>query len=343
MSRWVRPVRLFSASVSDLPQISLCELSGFLAWLGKGRNEIRADEKAQSLGLWLPGMILDGVLEQYIDGRWLTGPYALHIVKRVLPESGALDILSRLSRAAIRSGFSCPAWKMGPLLRHISLFEQRTLAGKPAEANEIVSSIEKTTREKFSLEKEWEVRLAGGYWTYRKRKAAGRKSFDLYISPHPSALMATVAPIMEIIISTGPTVIKIGAGMLGMERPDKIIARYDQFKSLEKAASAISDICRGYPAHGASFTAAMESRGIVSWSPAVSPLPGGWRQWIAGNIASSILIARVMHAEESEDYCIARLEAAGVNTLEWLPRHLMMLRGLSGQNRSSGNPARFPS
>ena len=83
--------------------------------------------------------------------------------------------------------------------------------------------------------------------------------------------------------------LKLGRGLPGLTRPDKLVAYFGRLDDLQEAGAGLHRRLGGCPVHGVPFTAELSSDGLLSWGadrPRTVPgQPESWRLWIASRLA----------------------------------------------------------
>lgn len=153
-------------------------------------------------------------------------------------------------------------------------------------------------------------------------------AFKMYVSPLTAELPEVLPKVLEAFVELRVQRVKIGAGVSGLMRPDKIVAYFDDFALLEATAERLLVELRGVGAQGVPFTAELGGQGFVSWG--MDPHETGklrwqestsWRLWITNRLAAAILDARRSQTGEIEGwrYALDRLARDGVDTQTWTP------------------------
>ena len=87
--------------------------------------------------------------------------------------------------------------------------------------------------------------------------------------------------------SAGVRGLKLGRGLPGLTRPDKLVAYFSRLDDLQEAGARLHRRLGGCPVHGVPFTAELSPDGLLSWGadpPRTAPgQPESWRLWIAGS------------------------------------------------------------
>jgi hypothetical protein len=148
--------------------------------------------------------------------------------------------------------------------------------------------------------------------------------YKLYISPRPEAL-AECFPILAKTLAENRTwSFKVGRGVPGLLRPDKIVAYFADLDHLQSVAAALADALAGCPAQGVPFTAQASAGGLLSWGmdPPPRRLASGslaresWRYWVTNRLADAIVHAQSLN-NDAEPWMFA-LDQLG---LDWAWTH----------------------
>jgi hypothetical protein len=183
--------------------------------------------------------------------------------------------------------------------------------------------------------------LAVGAWVRRRLEAAyeahtlqGWVSFSrvglpiqvsaackLYVSPQPQALPDAFAPIVDALVQAGVRSFKVGRGLEGLLRPDKLIAYFDAPDQMTAVVQVLLRQLDGCPAQGVPFTAELGANGLVSTGvdPPPSEVLSSWRAWITARLATSLLSQQRRSPLQTVSAVLAELRAGGVDTERWLP------------------------
>jgi hypothetical protein len=168
------------------------------------------------------------------------------------------------------------------------------------------------------LETAYEATTYQGWYSFAKpgrpRIAAVCK---LYLSPRPDALADAFPRIADAFVRCEVRSFKVGRGIEGLLRPDKIVAYFEDHAHMEDVAVALGRALAGCPAQGVPFTAEAGGDGLLS--SGVDPPAGeatSWRAWITKRLAASLTAPRVSDPVAA---ALADLRAAGVDPDRWLP------------------------
>ena len=112
--------------------------------------------------------------------------------------------------------------------------------------------------------------VANPHWLAWSRADEGADArpelpFKLYFSPRPEALVECFPDVVGILAEHGVWSFKVGRGVLGLLRPDKVVAYLEDFDRLERLAGALAGALDGCPAHGVPFTVEASPDGLLSW------------------------------------------------------------------------------
>jgi hypothetical protein len=159
--------------------------------------------------------------------------------------------------------------------------------------------------------------------------AADRMTYKLYVSPSVSEVAGVLESVAALLATCrGPTGFKVGAGVEGICRPDKIVVYFPQFEDLQRFGWALEEKIRGCPAHGVPFSADVSADGLLTWGidpPAAwsrtKSRRTSWRMWLAGLLAEYLLLGT---GPEPADpllwqFALNRLRLSGIDTDTWIP------------------------
>ncbi len=115
----------------------------------------------------------------------------------------------------------------------------------------------------------------------------------LYVSPRPEALADAFPIIATVFDAMSVRAFKVGRGLDGLLRPDKIVAHFDSAAHLQAVAGQLGAALPGCPAQGVPFTTEFGSDGLLSWGidPPLGAEAVSWRSWVTKRLATALLIA----------------------------------------------------
>jgi hypothetical protein len=164
-----------------------------------------------------------------------------------------------------------------------------------------------------------------------------RASYKLYVSPVvDDTREALEAVIGSLSYSQGVTGFKVGVGLWGISRPDKILVYFTQLDDLYRFADLLRTRLSGCAAHGVAFSAAVSEDGLLSWGadPPRGATEGerttSWRMWVTRRLAEYLISARTATLKRMEpwQYALERMSLAGIDTDTWIPANGMWLAAL---------------
>jgi len=159
-----------------------------------------------------------------------------------------------------------------------------------------------------------------------------RAGYKLYLSPQiddtPAALSILIGVLPQ---ARGVTGFKVGVGLEGLCRPDKIVVYFTELDDLFRFAGRLRRLLAGCAAHGVPFSAAASDDALLSWGadPPRGAIDGAratsWRMWVACRLAEYLVAARAAPAPAREpwQYALERLALAGIDTGTWIPANGM--------------------
>lgn len=287
-------------------------------------------------------LVLDGVLELEQAEGFVSGAAAAGVL---LPErsDGGRGRIGELSIAALRYGQELGEVDESLLAMRLYLYGRLPIS--PALRNRWADDMAVAAHlgvlpggaARAALEEGWVEGQEGEgrpYWhswqprpTSAGRPARGGASYKLYVSPAiealPEAVLAVAAGLRG---APGLSAFKVGRGVSGICRPDKLVVYFDRLDDLRRAAEALRERLDGCSAHGVPFSAAIAPDGLLSWGsdpPRESTAAGSrsWRLWIAERLAEYLVRARRSGSAGPPPwrFALERLSLAGVDTDTWAP------------------------
>ena len=122
-----------------------------------------------------------------------------------------------------------------------------------------------------------------GWYSFARITAPSRAPVvcKLLVSPRPEALSDAFPIIAGQLVRSEVRSSKVGRGIEGLLRPDKIIAYFEDRAHLEEVAKALKQSLHGCPAQGVPFTAEMGGHGLISAGvdPPAGDAAASWRAW----------------------------------------------------------------
>jgi hypothetical protein len=311
------------------------------------------DDLAAAIGR----MVLDGILEIEANGKMISGPGASALICGTAPTLESQTSLAAISRRAIE--YAAALELDDPLELSARLYSyncipasHRWLALLPEEnatakylglvdgpAARVFSSNWRPIPESQTWIS-WRARSADLIADLEeKRSATPEITYKLYVSPACDRLREAVQAIAESVARSNAIQWKVGKGVHGLLRPDKMVVYFRQFADLQEVALKIMNHLEGCPAHGVPFTAELTNRGLLSWgidppreAHTFSWLGGeSWRDTLCNRLAMAIVQAGGGRGGESRgdvtglvnaaSFAIQRLRLEGIDTDTWTPVH----------------------
>jgi hypothetical protein len=287
--------------------------------------------------------VLDGVLEVEHDGRFVSGAEATPLLDTAVREGAGAgagaSAVERLSTAALRYAAALPIRDAGTLARRLYQYNHAPLSPAYRRRYDAETDEERlgltTSRARQMLARAWTPIPAAGRpwlsWMARHQPGDGAGAegmYKLYVSPAVDAVRAVVADVVAAIEPCRPVAWKIGAGVHGLLRPDKMVIYFARRDDLHGAATAVSGVVAGVAAHGVPFTSPVDTDGVVSWG--VDPPDGegmeslirseSWRERLTNRIGAALLQApRDDGIDAVVRFVRLRLQAHGVDPSTWTP------------------------
>lgn len=313
--------------------------------------EAAAEETAEGF----EQLVLDGVLEVEIDGRFVSGPAAAGALSPAPPPGAepraapAPSRLAEISLLALRHGeradlppdLNDPQ----PLAALLYSFNREPLSPGWAErlpdADAVLDFLNAAPGTPLGrrLAEGWEFgerESSPGWIVFQPRRphhdgdvGASGSGYKLYVSPQAAALPAAFEAVVEALLARGGGAFKVGSDAAGVLRPDKLVLYFRALEELLAVARGLEGALRGLPAQGVPFSAPIDAAGLLSWGvdPPASERslswqgPESWRQWVVLRLAASLLAARATATPEAPawSYALERLRREGVDVNRWTP------------------------
>jgi hypothetical protein len=286
-------------------------------------------------------LVLDGVLQVELDGAFVDGPRAGDLLAGTWPADGEV---ARLDEAALRYGQELAAWlPEDALAGRLYRYGRAPLSpglrarfGPDAEVARVLGVAPGGAVAGAVAAAGWARPAPPPGWTHpwwewtparRGAAPASAAMVKLYVSPRvEDAVDALAAAAPTIARMPGVLGFKVGAGLGGLCRPDKVVVYLDGRESLLALATRLGADLAGVRAHGVPFTAPVTTDRLLSWG-VDPPAPDGvarrtsWRGWLVANLAHSLRQARAAGPGRLEPwrFAVERLRLAGVDPRTWTP------------------------
>lgn len=171
------------------------------------------------------------------------------------------------------------------------------------------------------LESAYEPTSFPGWYSFVWANASSRivPACKLYVSPRPEALSDVFPRIVETFIRFEVPSFKVGRGVEGILRPDKIMAYFHERPHMHAVAGALEKVLRRCSVQGVPFTADIGGDGLLSWG--IDPPPGSaavsWRAWVTKCLATALAEPSARRSRDPVTSVLARVRALGVDPETW--------------------------
>lgn len=289
-------------------------------------------------------LVLDRILEVEVDGRFVSGPEAqaqLFGGARPLGD----DPNARLSVAALRHAQALGSNDPLTLAGRLYCYNREPLSPRwkrrlptPAAVVDFLGLLPGQPTGRI-LARHWEpvdtAPATDGWYVWQTRHADDlgedrQWRHKLYLSPRLDALPDLLPAFVESMTELRVSSFKIGKGLAGVLRPDKVVAYFASHEELAEASRRLSlppvdeECVQGVP-----FTAAVQGDGLVSrgldppraTATEGSEEPSSWRMWVALRLATALVAARQAPSDGLQpwQFALERLRAEGVDPTTWIP------------------------
>lgn len=281
-------------------------------------------------------LLLDGVLEVELAGRFVSGAEAMETLSATAP--GGSHRLAQLSFEALCLAAAASDTEAPTLTGELYNFHRRPISPRWAaqlagsEAVLAYAGLAAGSPARRRAESRWKIRHqeAQPGWIYLEQRAARSgqgAAYKLYVSPEIEDLPLVLARVLAAAQRHGVAQLKLGADAAGLLRPDKLVLYLGDLDQLLAVARELEAELAGVRAQGVPFTAPIDAAGLLSWGadpPATArPLswqgPESWRSWLAGHLAAAIAAAGTRDPAAGARFALARLAAEGVDVERWVP------------------------
>ena len=186
-----------------------------------------------------------------------------------------------------------------------------------------VLGMNKGGRTRRILEAAYDAATIQGWYSFTEPNGLDQlpRACKLYISPRPEALTDAFPIIAEQLVRFKVRSFKVGRGIEGLLRPDKIIAYFEGRAQMEEVAAALDASLLGCPAQGTPFTAEAAGHGLLSWGvdPPLGNEAASWRAWITKQLAASLTAPQTGPGGDPVSAALREIARAGVDPDHWIP------------------------
>jgi len=173
------------------------------------------------------------------------------------------------------------------------------------------------------VETRYEATTLPGWYSFALRpvEAPIVARSKLYVSPSPEALADAFPLIAQVFLRFEVPSFKIGRGIEGLLRSDKIVAYSDAPGRLQEVAATLYRELRGCPPQGVPFTAECGCGALLSTGvdPPVAKPAVSWRSWVTNRLAASLARHSDISREEAVAAALAEIRLDGVDPEHWRP------------------------
>lgn len=281
----------------------------------------------------IAGWVLDGILEVERDGSFVSGATAAAPLALLNGEVPAEGVIGRLSIEAIQWAASLPVHDPIVIAGRLYRYNQVPLSPRYARRYETETDDDRLgllePRAASTLARSWTRLPASGPWVSWVNRQAPDKPVDegmckLYVSPTAAMVREVFPTVVTVVTPHHPLAMKVGRGLYGLLRPDKMVVYFAGRDALHGAALVLAEALTGIPAHGTPFTSSVTADGLLSWGVDPPEADGmisrlrseSWRERLANQMGAALVGAP---RDNAVRHVLARLEAHGVDVRTWRP------------------------
>jgi len=293
----------------------------------------------------LEPLILDGVFEVEQSGSFVSGAAALaQFGDRVV--ATAASRLTQLSTDAVAYAAALEGLSAHDVAMRLYLFNAAPvtlgLRRRFADDARLLSFVADGDDVGRRLRSRWHSETLGDSWmAWQSAALEEAPGYKLYISPVLEHLPRVFEAAVEAFARVQCTRFKLGRGVYGVLRPDKLVAYFSSLDALLQAAELIRLAVPGEEAQGVPFTAPIDPAGLLSWGmdpPRFEQVLAwqqiqSWRQWLTGRIAVYTLAAK-QAGSDAHSFVRQRIQMDGVDPQTWNP-DLAIWRGPVGTEQET--------
>ena len=171
------------------------------------------------------------------------------------------------------------------------------------------------------LEGSYEVTTFPGWLSFTRdsEPVVDQAAFKLYVSPNPTALATAFPVIADVFRQLNVRSFKVGRGIEGLLRPDKLVAYFDDRDTLNRVWQTLGQRLAGCPAQPVPFTAGTDGQGLLSWAsdPPLGSDGLSWRAWITRRLAEGMACRRAALPSGAVATALRHVAALGVDCSTW--------------------------
>ncbi len=282
----------------------------------------------------IKSLLLDNILEIEIGGKFLAGTAVVTLLDKEQNRFEPANTICTISYDALRYGQMLDIRNALTLAARIYFYNRIPLS------EELKGKFESVVKKAQDLRipvDTWrrvnsKSKLSGwAYWQNESSKLNRAKdwTYKLYLSPKPERFLETLQIAAEVFFHSRTMSFKTGNDVLGILRPDKIVAYYSSEEDLMEAAELLRGKIKGIEPHGIPFTYQLDDCGLLScgMDPPVGMNPikwqetESWRLWVANKLAAGLIQAKNERDAELEpwQFALNKVEHEGVDVRTWKP------------------------
>ncbi len=283
-------------------------------------------------GAVIARLVLEGILEMELGGTFVSGPSAAVCLHPPITEP-PVGTLAKLSRTAIEHVNDLNLDDARTVAARLYCFNAIPFAPRWTRIADAEQGLEADRRISQLLASGWvrdtdsQILPQWRVWrSVRRLHIGSRPHYKLYVSPVPSCLHPALELIARTLSRSDALALKVGAGVRGLLRPDKIVAYFPDQDSLARVGADLARDLRPFMAQGVPFTAPIASNALVSWGcdpdPAtlLAAIAESWRSWLTAKLAVALVEGRSSPtAMTPVAFAMAAVTADGVDTVTWMP------------------------
>lgn len=171
------------------------------------------------------------------------------------------------------------------------------------------------------LESAYEASTLQGWYSFARSAEPAQlaAACKLYVSPLPQALPDAFVRIVQTFVQAEVRSFKVGRGVEGLLRPDKIMAYFDERPQLDAVVAKLMSGLHGCPVQGVPFTAEEGGDGLLSSGvdPPLGDTAASWRAWVTARLAAGLVARRGRPPANAVAGTLSDLRSAGVDTGRW--------------------------
>lgn len=291
-------------------------------------------------------LVLDQVFEIEWNGKFVSGTGAVEALfgKSIFDDNLVPDYLGLLSKQGIEYALYLDNVDMRIIANRLYTFNTqpcdssvKKIFAEESDTRDFVFSLSQKGTGSL-LNNEWHLLsdpLKDHWlgWTRHHFKDSppvqkDNSTYKLYISPVIQDMPGVMAVVLPVLSSSDAFHFKIGNGIQGLLRPDKMVAYFDNKSSLLAVAGELKDKLNGFTTQGVPFTAQADDRGILSWgvdppdTDVLESVEGGsWRCRVTDLLSLGIMQAKAENLDQEQSIILisSRLYVAGIHPLKWMP------------------------